>query len=172
MFDSETVRLIQGAESLPNVDLDRLPQILTEAYATVVAARLGAIELGSERPGDEWTANAEQLRGLADTYEGLAIFLPSDDPHRASCAFVAASAHHTLSQARIIEARLRGSEAGRPSLTDHGIGPEVSACLLFLLAGQHADAADSPRRTGPCARTRGRGARLRARALKWPSPHV
>ena len=143
MFDSETVRLIQGAEPLDNLDLAQLPQFLTEAYAKVVAARLGAVELGSGRREKDWADNLDQLRRLADTYEGLSIFLPEDNPHRTSCAFVAASAHHTLSQARVVEARVGGDDVDIPSLTVHGVGPEVAACLLFLLAGQQADAAET-----------------------------
>ena len=96
MFDSETIRLIQEAETLDDLDLDRLPQFLTEAYAKVVAARLGAVELSEGRRDEEWDQNLYQLRRLADTYEGLSIFLSDDNPHRSSCAFVAGSAHHTL----------------------------------------------------------------------------
>lgn len=143
MFDSETVRLIQGAEPLEGLDLAQLPQFLTEAYAKVVAARLGVVELSDGRREEGWTSTLDQLRRLADTYEGLSVFLPEDNPHRASCAFVAASAHHTLSQARVIEARMGGPDVDTPSLTMHGVGPEVAACLLFLLAGQQADAAET-----------------------------
>lgn len=143
MFDSETVRLIQGAAPLEGLDLSRLPQFLTDAYAKVVAARLGAVELGDGRRKEDWARNLDQLRRLADTYEGLSVFLPETNPYRASCAFVAASAHHTLSQAREIEARLAGRAVDAPSLTVHGVGPEVASCLLFLLAGQQADAAET-----------------------------
>lgn len=143
MFDSETVRLIQGAEPLEELDLDRLPEFLTEAYAKVVAARLGAVELANGQREEEWARNLDQLRRLADTYEGLSIFLPGTNPHRASCAFVAASAHHTLSQARIVEAQMKGLDLDTPSLTVHGVSPEVAACLLFLLADQQADAAEA-----------------------------
>lgn len=90
MFDSETVRLIQGAEPLETLDLDRLPQFLTEAYAKVVAARLGAVELVNSQRDDEWARNLEQLRRLADTYEGLAAFLPENNPPcllRVRCSF-------------------------------------------------------------------------------------
>lgn len=151
MFDSETVRLIQGAEPLEDLDLERLPEFLTEAYAKVVAARLGAVDLGNGRRDKDWAENLEQLRRLADTYEGLSIFLPEENPHRASCAFVAGSAHHTLSQARLIEARLDGLDVEIPSLSIHGVGPEVAACLLFLLAGQQADAAETTKLFRPPA---------------------
>lgn len=143
MFDSETVRLIQSAEPLDDLNLEELPQFLTEAYAKVVAARLGAVELGNGQREEDWAETLEELRELADTYEGLSIFLEEDNPHRDSCAFVAGSAHHTLSQARLIEARLGGFDVDTPSLSAHGVGPEVAACLLFLMAGQQADAAET-----------------------------
>lgn len=143
MFDSETVRIIQGAVAFEDLDLERLPQFLTEAYAKVVAARLGAVDFASGQRDDGWTQNLDQLRRLADTYEGLTIFLPDSSPHRASCAFVSASAHHTLGQARKIEAQADGVAVHGPSLTTHGVAPEVAACLLFLLAGQQADAAET-----------------------------
>lgn len=143
VFDSETVRLIQDAEPLDELDLEQLPVFLTEAYAKVVAARLGAVQLGNGQRDEEWAENLAELRRLADTYEGLSVFLPEDNSHRPSCAFVAGSAHHMLSQARVIEARLAGTEVEAPSLSAHGVGPEVAACLLFLLAGQQADAAET-----------------------------
>lgn len=143
MFDSVTTDLIQQASPLEGLELDRLPQFLTEAYAKVVAARLGAVELGAGRQDPEWASNVQELRRLAETYEGLAIFLPEDDPHRTACAFVAGSAHHTLDQARRIVDRVNGIATVTPSLSAHGIGPELAACLLFLIGGQQADAAET-----------------------------
>ena len=96
MFDQVTTGLIQQASPLEGLDLDRLPQFLTEAYAKVVAARLGAVELGAGQQDPEWASNVLELRRLAETYEGLAIFLPEDDPHRSACAFVAGSAGGSL----------------------------------------------------------------------------
>lgn len=143
MFDPATTDLIQQASPLEGLDIDRLPQFLTEAYAKVVAARLGAVELGSGQQNPEWASNILELRRLAETYEGLAIFLPEDDPHRTACAFVAGSAHHTLDQARRIADRVNCQISSTPSLSAHGIGPELAACLLFLIGGQQADAAET-----------------------------
>jgi len=143
VFDPATADLIQQASPLEGLELDRLPQFLTEAYAKVVAARLGAVELGAGRQDQEWNSIVLELRRLAETYEGLAIFLPEDDPHRSACAFVAGAAHHTLDQARRIADRVNGRVSSAPSLSAHGIGPELAACLLFLIAGQQADAAET-----------------------------
>jgi len=143
MFDSETQRIIQDATPLDGLDLERLPQFLTEAYAKVTAARLGAVQLSREQKEQEWIDIVVELRRLAETYEALAIFLPADSPHRASCAFVAGSAHHTLSQARLLAARANGEDGAAPSLTASAVSSEVAACLLFLIGGQQADAAET-----------------------------
>jgi hypothetical protein len=143
VFDSATTDLIQHASPLEGLDLDRLPQFLTEAYAKVVAARLGAVKLVAGQQDPEWASNVLELRRLAETYEGLAIFLSEEDPHRSACAFVAGSAHHTLDQARRIADRVNGQDSAAPSLSAHGIGPELAACLLFLIGGQQADAAET-----------------------------
>ena len=146
MFDTETTRLITSAMPLEGLDLDRLPQLLTEAYAQVVAVRLGTITLGTATDGDQdqgWLDTIQRLRRLADTYEGLTIFLPEHDPHRDACAFVAGSAHLTLNQARRLQAAAVGEARLSPSLSRHAVGPEVSACLLFLIGGHQADAAEA-----------------------------
>lgn len=143
MFDPATTDLIRQASPLDGLDLDHLPEFLTRAYSKVVAARLGAVELASGNRDPEWSANFVELRRLAETYEGLAIFLPEQDEHRSACAFVAGSAHHTLDQARRIDDRANGRVSSSPSLSVNGIGPELAACLLFLIGGQQADAAES-----------------------------
>jgi hypothetical protein len=40
MFDSNTVALIKSAPPLPGLDLNALPQQITEAYAAIVSARI------------------------------------------------------------------------------------------------------------------------------------
>lgn len=142
MFDAETARLISSAPPLDGLDLDRLPQFLTQAYALVIQARLraGNPTQGESEPDQHWAATVSRLKALADTYEGLTIFLEPDDPHRDSCAFVSASAHLALNQIR----RLREpSGSPIPSITRHAVSPEVAACLLFLIGGHQADAAEA-----------------------------
>jgi hypothetical protein len=142
VFDTETTRLIQQAAPLDGLDLSRLPEFLTQAYAQVVAARLEVVKHLTGQQVADW-ADIHKLRRLAETYEGLAIFLPREDPHRPSCAFVAGSAYYTLSQARQVQAHLEGTGPDLPSLSTHGIGTGVAACLLFLMAEQQADAAET-----------------------------
>jgi DEAD/DEAH box helicase len=143
MFDAETTSFIQSAVPLEGLDLAKLPQQLTQAYARVVSARLGAVNIGAGEIPANWQSMISELRRIAETYEGLTIFLPEDDNHRPSCAFVAGSAHFTLNQAERIQAKLSETQQPLPSLSTYSVAPEVAATLLFLIGGHQADAAET-----------------------------
>lgn len=143
MFDAETTSFIQSAVPLEGLDLAKLPQQLTQAYARVVSARLGAVNIGVGEIPANWQSMISELRRIAETYEGLTIFLPEDDNHRPSCAFVAGSAHFTLNQAERIQAKLSETQQPLPSLSTYSVAPEVAATLLFLIGGHQADAAET-----------------------------
>lgn len=138
MFDPETVELIRRAPPLEGLDLAALPQILTDAFATVVAAR---IRLRTESPDPEGAEVAETLTlltRLATTHEIYVALMPDRD-NRAAAAFVAASAH----QARRL-ARVGAQPASRISATS--ISSEISAALLFLIAEAYPDAAEAAKK--------------------------
>jgi hypothetical protein len=99
MFDAETTKLIEGALPLEGIDLADLPQRLTEDYAKVVSIRMQAANPETDQQNDDWISLLHGLRDLAEPYEAITVFLPEEDPHRASCAFVAGSAYHILTQA-------------------------------------------------------------------------
>lgn len=143
MFDAETTSFIQSAVPLDGLDLAKLPQQLTQAYASVVSARLGAVKIGAGEIPANWQSMVSELRRIAETYEGLTIFLPEDDNHRPSCAFVAGSAHFTLNQAERIQAKFSENQQPLPSLSPYSVAPEVAATLLFLIGGHQADAAET-----------------------------
>jgi hypothetical protein len=143
MFDEETSALIKSALPLEDLDLEKLPQELTDAYATVVSARLGAVDFSPDADRDEWQGHLVKLRRLSDTYEAITLFLPIEDAYRDACAFVAASAHNTLNQARRVESRATETDGSRPSLSSLAVAPEVAATLLFLLGGHHADSCEA-----------------------------
>jgi hypothetical protein len=141
MFDPETIGLIRRAPPLEGLDLENLPQLLTDAFATVVAAR---IRLRTGVP-DASQADLEPtltlLNRLAAAHESYVALLP-DRENRASAAFVAASAH----QAR----RLGRVSAPEPSrITTSAISSEISAALLFLVAEAYPDAAEAAKRITP-----------------------
>jgi len=141
MFDPETIGLIRQAPPLEGLDLDALPQILTDAFATVVAARI-RLRAGALDPSN---AEVEQtlalLAKLADAQEAYVALLP-DRENRAAAAFVAASAH----QAR----RLAWVGVQAPTcITASFVSSEVSAALLFMIAEAYPDAAEAAKRIAP-----------------------
>lgn len=138
MFDPETVDLIQRAPPLEGLDLAALPQVLTDAFATVVAARI-RLRTGTPEPeGTEVAQTLALLTRLAATHEIYVAMMPDRD-NRAAAAFVAASAH----QARRL-ARVGDQPASRISATN--ISSEISAALLFLIAEAYPDAAEAAKR--------------------------
>lgn len=138
MFDPETVDLIRRAPPLEGLDLAALPQVLTDAFATVVAARI-RLRTGAPDPeGTEVANTLTLLTRLAATHE-IYVALTPDRDNRAAAAFVAASAH----QARRL-ARVGAQPASRISATS--ISSEISAALLFLIAEAYPDAAEAAKR--------------------------
>jgi hypothetical protein len=138
MFDAITADLIRSAPPLEGLNLDALPQQLTDAFATVVSARIrlrnGALDASQAELDD----TMEFLSRLAAAHEAYVALLP-DRENRAAAAFVAGSAHQARRLARV------GDEA--PSrLTVTAIGSEVSAALLFMIAEAYPDAAEAAKR--------------------------
>ncbi|MBX9854280.1 MAG: DEAD/DEAH box helicase [Gemmatimonadaceae bacterium] len=135
MFDQETVALIRQAPALDGIDLDALPQLLTDAFATVVAARIRLRTGAPDTAGAEIDATVSLLTRLAATHEVLVAQLPDRD-NRAAAAFVAGTAHQTR---RLARSGVR--EASRITATT--VSAEVSSSLLFLIAEAYPDAAEA-----------------------------
>lgn len=138
MFDANTVALIAGAPDIAGQNLTELPQRLTEAYASIVTARIRIRDAG---PGSalppETLALVEKMHRLAFTYEAFVSSLP-ERADRASAAFVAGAAHHVCLLAEMVG--ISGPRHSRLGI--QGISPEISATLLFLVAEASADAAE------------------------------
>jgi hypothetical protein len=141
MFDPETVALIRQAPPLEGLDLEALPQLLTDAFATVVAARI-RLRTGVPDPtGADIEGTLALLTRLAAAQEAYVALLP-DRENRAAAAFVAGSAH----QARRL-ARVGVQEPSR--ITATAVGSEISSALLFLIAEAYPDAAEAAKRINP-----------------------
>ena len=81
----------------------------------------------------------QRLKRIADIYEG-AVDVGVEGEGRRAAAFVAATAHQLLG--RVL---LPGYEASRSLLESDAIHPSIAAPLLFLVAGQNADAREAAR---------------------------
>ncbi|MCE5200766.1 DEAD/DEAH box helicase [bacterium] len=134
MFDATTRLLITQAPSLDQLDLDSLPEEMTEAYATIVSLRL-SLANDAAPSEDELSMVLDKLKRLANTYESLVVVQP-DNPQTRSAAFVAASARHLLHLAESI----RRDENLTSYLRADAISSDLSAILLFIIAGYPSDA--------------------------------
>lgn len=131
MFDPETAGILSSAPSLPGLDPESLPLVLTRHYAQLISARLqGLSDDGSVEIPGQWS-----LDRIADAYELLASIVDSPDIRRAS-AFVAATAQQILSKSLPNESKNSTSW----NVDRDQVDPTLAAPLLFLAAEQYADA--------------------------------
>lgn len=143
MFDAATVALMNSAPELEGLSQAALPKALTKAFATIVAARM-RLRSVQDRGGVPLAAQVDEeismLRRLAFAQEALISVAPDRDERRGG-AFVAGTAHYVVHQAE----RLLPAEEPTQLLQMDCIASEVSATLLFLIAGASADAAEMAR---------------------------
>ncbi|MBA4095634.1 MAG: helicase [Rhodospirillum sp.] len=135
MYDEETAALIRSTPPLSGLDRDRLPELLSEAFAKIAAARM-RLRAGTSVDEDVVALIGEMQR-LALTNEAFVASAPTRED-RAAAAFVAGSAHQLCFNARKIR---RDEEAGS-YLEARSISPDLSAMLLFLIAEATADSSE------------------------------
>ena len=140
MFDSLTAELIRRAPPLEGLDLNRLPEQLSESYTRIVTARL-RLRVGQVVDDEELAELIINIQRLAFTNEALVSVLPLRE-NRAAAAFVAAAAHQLVFNAE----RIRRPEAPPSFLGVHSVSPDISAMLLYLVAEASADASEVARR--------------------------
>lgn len=139
MYDQSTSALIRSTPALDGLDRENLPDILTEAFAQIAAARVRFRQSADEIP-EELQELVESIRRLAFTNEALVSVVPERED-RSAAAFVAATAHQLSFNADL----LLNEEAERASLGASAITSDVAAMLLFLVAEASADAAEISR---------------------------
>lgn len=135
MFDRLTSELITSAPPLEQLDLNKLPEEMTKAYTTIISTRLMLLT-GETYSNEDLDHILERFRRLANTYEAFVAVLP-ERREKTAAAFVAASAHHLLYLATKLRPNLRRSTN---RLNRSAISSDVSAMLLFLIAGYPSDA--------------------------------
>ncbi|MFM0363053.1 DEAD/DEAH box helicase [Paraburkholderia sediminicola] len=138
MFDADTVALISSAPALPGLNLADLPQQLTNAYATLVAARIRIHEMADANSlAEDVTRRVREINRIAFSQEALVSAL-GDRENRAAAAFVGGAAHHVV----LLADKIRRVDPRPSRLALDSISPEVSATILFLIAESSADAAE------------------------------
>jgi hypothetical protein len=135
MYDPATSELIRSTPDLPDLDREGLPDRLARAFAEIVSAR---VLLRESENGEELLEDTIRFaRRLAQTNEALVAINP-DRENRAAAGFIAATAYQLVHQA----IALRDSDQPVSFVSPNAISPDVSAMLLFLVAGASADAAE------------------------------
>ncbi|RWL47624.1 MAG: DEAD/DEAH box helicase [Mesorhizobium sp.] len=129
MFDPRTSQLLRSAPSLPDLDANQIPQLLTRHYAELVSARLKGENEEAERD-DHWS-----LERIADAYEIIASIEESADLRRAA-AFVAGTAQQIIAR----RSSDGTGEIPHSAVDRDSVDASVAAAILFLAAEQYADA--------------------------------
>jgi len=136
MYDQETAELIRSAPHFGGLDVDRLPELLTDAFAKIAAARV-RLRDGDIRQDEQVVQLVRNMQRLALANEALVSITPDRD-NRAAAAFVAGSAHQLC-----FNAQATRHDSGPPTfLSAESISPDIAAVLLFLIAEAVADAGE------------------------------
>lgn len=136
MYDQDTASLIRSAPRFDGLDTERLPEMLTESFAKIAAARVRLRDGGLEQDG-EIAALFRKMQRLALANEALVSISPERE-NRAAAAFVAGSAHQLCFNAL----SMQEVEGPRTFLRAENISPDIAAVLLFLIAEAPADASE------------------------------
>ena len=133
MYDPETSALIRLTPQLDGLNVDDLPDMLSRAFAEIVAAR---VRLRTDTIGQEELPDIVNFaRRLALTNEALVSLAPRREG-RSAAAFVAATAHQLSFNAL----RMGVTAARETRLDPQSISSDIAAMLLFLVAEATADA--------------------------------
>ena len=139
MYDTATAKLIRSTPPLQGLDRALLPDLFSEAFARIAAARIGLREAG-DAPSERLVELISTMRRLAHTNEALVTVLPNRED-RAAAAFVAATAHQLAANA---DRQLAGISAPT-QLNERTVSSDVAAMLLFMIAEAMPDAAEMAR---------------------------
>lgn len=130
MFDAATAALLRSAPSLPDLNSDDLPAILTAHYAELASIRLSGV--GTESS----LVSGWSLERIADTYE-LVVSLQPDGAGRPAAAFVAGTARQIIARRQL---SISVDDQLPPNIDRDRLDPSLAAALLFLASEQYADA--------------------------------
>lgn len=136
MYDQDTAALIRATPSLEGLDRKALPDLLTETFAQIAAARIRLRNFDDENP-EELASLVGKMRRLAYTNEALVSVLPERED-RSAAAFVAATAHQLCFNADSLF-----EDVSEPTfIGTRAISSDIAAMLLFMVAEATSDAND------------------------------
>ncbi|TGL55285.1 DEAD/DEAH box helicase [Leptospira wolffii] len=137
MYNTEVEEKIKNIPKINNIDLRRLPQELTKAFAEITDLRR-KLQLGSQVEDTGIEERLKMLKTLALNLETLISIVPNRSD-RDSIAFVSATAHYLLLQFEHI--RTNRIIIHLPFDID-SISSGIAAIVLFMIGNSPADAAE------------------------------
>ncbi|TGL15525.1 DEAD/DEAH box helicase [Leptospira meyeri] len=137
MYNTEVEEKIKNIPQINNIDLRRLPQELTKAFAEITDLRR-KLQLGIQVQDEGISERLKMLKTLALNLETLISLVPNRND-RDSIAFVSATAHYLLLQFEQI--RINRIILHSPFEID-SISSGIAAIILFMIGNSPADAAE------------------------------
>lgn len=132
MFNTITESIIRNVPEIADINIDRLPQILSNKYARIISLKTkyenGEIPFNNEELQKDW----DELENIAQTLEFKLLLTKLNATQMKSVAFVAATARKLMSMIHPFESL--------NELSLYYVPSELHTVLLFLISGNMADA--------------------------------
>jgi ATP-dependent RNA helicase DOB1 len=135
MYNSITEEKIKNIPEIGEIDLDRLPQMLTQIYAQIVSLRRQFVDGTLDLQDSSITEGVILLRTLATNLETIILIFPFHE-QKESIAFVAGTANSLLFKI------LPRDEEYKNLLEVDAVSSYLAACVLYLIGNSQADAAE------------------------------
>lgn len=131
MFNTVTESVIKNIPNIEDVDIERLPQLLSRKYARIIGLKTkyanGEIPFNDEELEADW----QELETIAQALEMSLLVSELDAEKKKSVAFVAATARKLMSMIHPFESI--------NNLSLYYVPSELHTVLLFLISGNMAD---------------------------------
>jgi len=135
MYNSTTEEKIKNIPSIGEIDLARLPQLLTQIYAQIVSLRRQFVDGTLDLQDSSIAEGIILLRTLATNLETILLVIPFHE-QKESIAFVAATANSLLFKI------LPSDEEYQNLLEVDAVSSHLASCILYLIGNSQADAAE------------------------------
>lgn len=133
MYNISTENAIRKIPAINDIDIERLPQLLTQKYARIISLKTryeaGEIQFNNEELKNDW----QELNLIANTLElYLIVDKTEDTKEKESIAYVAAVSRKLMSMIRKVE--------NLDELSLYFVPEDLLSAILFIISGNLPDA--------------------------------
>lgn len=133
MYNISTENAIRKIPAINGIDIERLPQLLTQKYARIISLKTryeaGEIQFNNEELKNDW----QELNVIANTLELYLIADKTEDTkEKDSIAYVAAISRKLMSMIRKVE--------NLDKLSLYFVPEDLLSAILFIISGNLPDA--------------------------------